>query len=51
MTHTDRETMQKAIGIIEGVLYYINDDATESALAMASNLLNSVLGSEQEVRK
>ena len=51
MTHKDRETMQKAIGIIEAVMYYINDDATESALAMASSLLNEVLGGGNEVRK
>lgn len=51
MTHTDRETMCTAIGIIEGVMYYINDDATASALAMASNLLHGVLDGESEVQK
>ena len=51
MTRKDRETMQKAIGIIEAVMYYINDDATENALAMASSLLNEVLGGGNEVLK
>ena len=48
MTLKERDTIQKAIGIIEGVMYYVNDDATESALAMASSLLNEVLGGGNE---
>lgn len=51
MTHSDRETMQRAIGIIEGASYGAGE-RMQDALALAVELLDSVLESgEEAVRK
>ena len=50
MTHLDRETMQRAIGILEGIML-LSDNSVANALDAAVNMLNEVLGSGIEVRK
>ena len=50
MTHKDRETIQRALGIIEGVMFFVNGDAIE-ALDSALDMINEVLGVGEEMRK
>lgn len=50
MTHKDRETMQKAIGILDAVMHFVDKEA-RLAIYSAEQLLNEVLGGEQEVWK
>lgn len=47
MKLTNRETMQRAIGIIEGISFTVNT-RVQDALALAVELLDSVLGDEED---
>lgn len=47
MTLSNRETMQRAIGIIEGASYGASS-RLQDALALACEMLDSVLESEDE---
>ena len=47
MTQENRETMQRAMGIIEGVSFGASD-SVQNALALATELIDSVLNSEGE---
>ena len=46
MKHSNRETMQRAIGIIEGVAW-IADEKQSDALFSVVEMLDSVLNSEE----
>lgn len=45
MTQENRETMQRALGVIEGIMYYADKNAQE-ALILATELIDSVMDSE-----
>ena len=45
MTQENRETMQRAVGIIEGAMYGASE-RVQDALALATELIDSVLNSE-----
>jgi hypothetical protein len=45
MTQENRETMQRALGIIEGTMYGASE-RVQDALALATELIDSVLNSE-----
>ena len=47
MTQKNRENMQRAIGIIEGVSW-VSDDKTAEALITACEILMAVVDSEKE---
>jgi hypothetical protein len=47
MTQENRETMQRAVGIIEGAMYGASE-RVQDALALATELIDSVLNSEDE---
>lgn len=45
MTQENRETMQRALGIIEGAMYGASEKV-QDALALATELIDSVMDSE-----
>lgn len=45
MTQENRETIQRALGIIEGAMYGASE-RVQDALALATEMLDSVLNSE-----
>lgn len=45
MTQGNRETMQRALGIIEGAMYGASE-RVQDALALATELIDSVLNKE-----
>lgn len=45
MTQENRETMQRALGIIEGTMYGASERVRD-ALALATELIDSVMNSE-----
>ena len=45
MTQEQRETMQRAVGIIEGICFVVNKDASD-ALACAVDMLDALLGKD-----
>jgi hypothetical protein len=47
MTQNNRETLQRAIGIIEGISYAAST-RVQDALAIACDMLDSVLKDEEE---
>ena len=47
MTQNNRETMQRAIGVIEGALYGASE-RVQDALALAVELLDAVLNDKEE---
>lgn len=47
MTQNNRETLQRAIGIIEGISYAAGS-RVQDALAIACDMLDSVLKDEEE---
>lgn len=47
MTQNNRESKQRAVGIIEGVSFVVSEQA-EDALAVAIEILVSVLDKEEE---
>lgn len=50
MTQNDRETMQRAIGILEGVLF-TSTDGVSNALEVVVNMLDCVMRSTEGEQK
>lgn len=50
MKQRNRETIQRALGIIEGASYGASS-RVQDALALASDLLDSILDDEEEVEQ
>ena len=46
LTQADRETIQRALGMIEGIAYKVSGEAA-SALAVAVDMIDGVLNSDK----
>lgn len=46
LTQTDRETIQRALGMIEGIAYKVSGEAS-SALAVAVDMIDGVLNRDK----
>ena len=46
LTQADRETIQRALGMIEGIAYKVSGEAA-SALAVAVDMIDGVLNRDQ----